>query len=92
MSFDSLRTQPGKPGARPSRDRRFVSLNPFIDTARLQQTTAGRHATTISTRRRAELSTMSAPTLTLDAASVSDRLRGRCRRFRLSPYNYYRSI
>jgi hypothetical protein len=92
MTFDSQPTRPGKPGARPSQDRRFVSLNPFIDTAELQPTTTGRHATTISTRQRAELSTMSAATLTLDDISVSARLRGRDRRFWSSPYNYYCSF
>lgn len=92
MIAGSLTTQPGKPGARPSRDRRLVSLNLIAATAVLQQTTTDRHNRTTSTRQRAELSTMSAPTLTLDAVSVSGRLRGRSRRFSPSPYNYYCSF
>jgi hypothetical protein len=92
MTFDSQPTRPGKLGAQPSRDRRFVSLNPFVDTAKLQTTTTGRRIRTTSVHRRAELSTMSAPTLTLDATSVSARLRGRDRRFWPSPYNYYCSF
>lgn len=92
MTLGSRPIQPGKPGARPSRDRRFVSLNPVVESAELQRTTTGRHIGTITPHWRAELSTMSAPMLTIGAVNVSIRLCGRSRRFRLSPYNYYRSF